>query len=198
MFMRLSAALLIGILGMASARAQDKYFPPGELGKNESLDKFVSDWYSKQLKALGEPSLWEMSKTEKTEAYRFLWLRTFHHPVAIRVVINADGTSMTTVKMTSGAGGYDPGKLIKNDSLPLDKAQTESFLKAIAEQNFWRLPSRDESVMGVDGAQWVVEGTKSGNYHFVDRWSPENGGVRIMGLLFIRLAKQRFPHKEVY
>ena len=176
--------------------AQTKFFPPGALSERKDLDQFVSDWYTKQLQALEEPSPWELSKTPGTQAYRFLWLRTFHHPVAIRLEINADGTSRLTTKMASGAGGYGPGKLVQNDVRTLTKERTDWFLQVIEANSFWKLPSRDETRMGCDGAQWIVEGIKDGSYHIVDRWSPERGEVRAIGLAMIKkLAKL---HEEVY
>jgi hypothetical protein len=43
----------------------------------------------------------------------------------------------------------------------------------------------DESVIHVDGAQWIVEGLDGSVYHVVDRWSPRDCdiyeiGVRLM------------------
>jgi len=92
--------------------------------------------------------LGESSKTQKTESYRFLWLRTFHHPVAIRIDVNADGTSRLTKKISSGAGGYAPSKLIENDTMALTKEQTDWFLREIEGNKFWQLPSIQETPGG--------------------------------------------------
>ena len=32
--------------------------------------------------------------------------------------------------------------------------------------------THDKNVYQWDGAQWVLEGTRNGRYHVVDRWSP--------------------------
>ena len=82
-------------------------FHPGSLDDSPRGDQFLYEWYSKQPKALDEPSLWTLSKTQKEQSYRFLWLRTFHHPAAVRIDVN--GTSRLTTKIASGAGGYAPG-----------------------------------------------------------------------------------------
>jgi hypothetical protein len=181
-------ALFIGLLLASVTMAQVKYFPPD----------FPANWYAKHLGALKETSLWESSKTKKTQSYRFLWLRTFHHPIAIRVDVNVDGTSLLTTKMTSGAGGYNPGRLIKNDTLTLTRQQTNSFLEQIEARSFWRLPSVRED-RGVDGAQWIMEGIRDGAYHIVDRWSPTDGEIRALGLFMVSdLAKMKLAAKEVY
>ena len=101
--------------------------------------------------------------------------------------------------MASGAGGYDPGKLIQDDVATLTKERTDWFLQVIEANSFWKLPSRDETRMGCDGAQWIVEGVKDGNYHIVDRWSPERGEVRAIGVALIKeVAKLHIAGKEVY
>jgi hypothetical protein len=188
---------VISLCGSAG-RAQHQYFPPGALDSFPRSNQFLSDWYSKQLKALDEPSLWSLSKTQKEQAYRFLWLRTFHRPVAVRIEVNADGTSRLTTKMASGAGGYDPGQLVLNSKSLVTKEQTDSFLGKITGLLFWELaPTREPG--GVDGAQWILEGVKDGKYHIVDRWSPKDGPVRAIGLIMLtELAKLKIPDKELY
>jgi hypothetical protein len=61
-------------------------------------------WYSAQLRALKEPSLFQLASNALSHSYRFLWLRTFNHPIAIRVDIKPAGTGALTTKVTSGAG----------------------------------------------------------------------------------------------
>ena len=192
------ALTILCVLGTTTA-AQVRYFPNGVLSVHRRADEFKLKWYSGQLAALQEPSLWESSKTQQTQSYRFLWLRTFDHPVAIRVDVNADGTSQLTTKMTSGAGGYAPGKLIKNATVTLSKEQTEWFLGKI--DRFWQLPSVQEmtkETIGADGSQWIVEGIKAHGYLVVDRWTPRDGDVRAIGLVFINVAKLKIAPGELY
>jgi len=82
--------------------AQDSYFPKGALSDYDRVDIGKADWYSGQLRALDEPSLLEEAKNPSLESYRFVWLRTFHHPVAVRLDIMADGSGKLTVKIASG------------------------------------------------------------------------------------------------
>jgi hypothetical protein len=192
-------ALLLLLMSGAATIAQTRYFPPRSLDDDPRGDDFVSQWYSGQLKALDEPSLWALSKSQKGQSYRFLWLRTFHHPVAIRIDIKADGSSQLTTKITSGAGGYKPGHLTENISFGLSKEQTDRFLSEIKKHGFWELESRQREPGGTDGAQWVIEGVKDGNYRIVDRWSPKDGPVRDLALFMLKdLAKLRISPKEIY
>lgn len=131
--------------------AQIKYFPPD----------FPPAFYEKHLIALKEPSLLESSKVQKTQSYRFLWLRTFHHPIAIRADLNPDGTSSLTTKVASGTGGYSPGRLVQNSTVSLTREQTDWFLGQIEADDFWKLPSVQQD-RGPDGAQWIIEGVRNG------------------------------------
>src|ERR1022692_1355040 len=105
------------LFALCTALASAQYFPKQSL--DDRGDEFRSKWYSRQLHALKEPSLLTQSKNPNSEAYRFLWLRTFHHPVAIRVVLRPDGTGVLTTKVASGAGGYSPGVLKEENSRDL-------------------------------------------------------------------------------
>lgn len=189
MRVRFQLSILVFLSLGSACMAQARYFPPGSL---------APEWYSKNLRALHEPSLWSVSKTQAAQSYRFLWLRTFHHPIAIRIEVNFDGTSRLWVKMTNGEAGYDPGHLVRDDTSALTKQRTDWFLGKIEENGFWRLPSGDNRI-GNDGAQWIVEGVRSRNYHMVDRWSPTDGPVRAIALLMLNdLAGAKISAREMY
>jgi hypothetical protein len=65
---------------------------------------------------------------------------------------------------------------------------------------FWELVTHEDSVdSGPDGSQWIIEGTKDGKYHVVDRWSPKGGPIRTLGLaLAMDLGQMKIPSKEIY
>lgn len=190
-----SLVFMILICSMPSI-AQTRYFPPRSLDENLRGDEFLSQWYSAALQALDEPSLWERSKSQKEESYRFLWLRTFHHPVAVRIDIKADGSQLT-VKMTSGAGGYHPGHLTKNASFKLTKAKTDNLLSEVKKDGFWQIES-GRGGGGCDGADWILEGVRDGTYRVVVRWSPQNGPVRDLGLFMLEdLARLKIRADDI-
>ncbi len=172
--------------------SKESYYFPGGL-----FDNFTVQWYSKHLKTMKEPSLWRISKESKTknEVYRFLWLRTFHHPVAVCLTVEQDGTGKLIGKMTSGAGGYAPGTLLTNKNISLTAVQVSSFLKQLEKLKFWEMPSKDKG-MGNDGAEWIIEGVKNQKYHLVDRWSPESGEFRKAALMLFQFSELKVD--EVY
>jgi hypothetical protein len=198
--MRPVAFLLATLVLVPTVFAQEPYFPKGVLGNDPRSDAFVLNWYSKHLKALEEPSLLQLAKNPSSESYRFVWLRTFHHPVVIRIDIRADGIGELTTKVSNGAGGYEPGKLIENTSRPLTRQQSEQLVATIKKVQFWELPPHESSeTVGCDGSQWIIEGVKNGKYHVVDRWTPGKGAVHELGLLFVSgLANMRIPKDELY
>lgn len=119
-----------------------------------------------------------------------------------RLDVKPDGSSLLTTKISSGQGGYEPGRLIRNSIRKLSKEQTERFLARIEELQFWSLPTKEAeepNVINLDGAEWVLEGTKDGDYHLVDRWSPDKGAVHALGIIMlIDLAKLKLLYQEVY
>ncbi len=196
---RTCLSALFFLLYGAGSFAQSEYFPSGSLSEYVESDRFCARWYTEQLKALREPSLWLLSKTQKEQSYRFLWLRSFHHPVAIRIDVQPDGTSRLTTKITSGAGGYKPGHLLQDEKSTLTKEQTELFLRRIKENKFWDLEGIEKSSGGCDGAQWIIEGVNDGKYRVLTRWTPRDGPIRAIGLFLLHdLAKLKIPDKELY
>ena len=183
----------------ANLAAQTHYFPAKTFGEDPRSDQFISSWYSGQLRALGQPWLFELSTNPAIESYRFTWLRTFHHPVAVRVDVQPDGTATLSTRMTSGAGGYDPGKLILNTDRPLTTEETQRIISQINASGFWRLPSYVRDNGGMDGSEWVMEAAVHGKYHLVSVWTPKDGPIHDLGTMFLfDLAKMKLPNDEVY
>lgn len=183
------------------------YFPDGTLGGTQAEHQFHAEWYSKHLGALGELSLWQVSRQQPTsEVYRFLWLRSFHHPLSLRLTVASDGTGTLACKETNGKGGYEPGKLIRNTIAKLSKQETQWFRDRLDEIGLWKLPTLqtlqpfNADVVGLDGAQWIAEASKAGRYHIVDRWSPAPGDpIHAFGtMLMIDLAHLKLLYQDVY
>ena len=180
-----------------------QYFPDRTFDERDRVEDSVVSWYSNELKTLKEDSLWQLSKeSPKQQVYRFLWLRTFHHPVVVRLAVQPDGSGLLTTKVTSGKGGYDPGKLIVNRTKKISKDVVDAFVAHVEEEQYWSLPTRethDPNVVNLDGAQWVLEGVRNGTYKVVDRWSPKDGPIRDLGITMTNgLADMKLLYDEVY
>jgi hypothetical protein len=181
-----------------SMQGQAQFFPKSSLDSRG--DDFKAKWYSNQLHALREPSLFAFANKGDAESYRFLWLRTFHHPIAVRVDhLQSDGSWLLITKVASGAGGYSPGTLTTNTSRKLTAQEAQSLVSRVESGRFWNAPNPVNDQTGTDGSQWIIEGVKAGRYHVVDRWMPKNGPARELGLfLAFDLAGLSIPKNEIY
>ena len=185
--MSLFFTLILGFNAHAS------YFPEGVFEDGKDLDSFVRGWYSYHLNSMEEPSLKDSSEVL---VFRFTWLRTFHSPMAFRLTKNSGEQYDLTVKRTDGAGGYDSGKLINNERITISPAEAKVLIAKLEDEcKFWSQPTQGEA-RGLDGSRWVFEGRRNERYHVVDRWSPDKGCLREVGLRFMELS--RIDIEEVY
>lgn len=141
--------------------------------------------FAECLEALSEPPLTAKEAQGSQACYRFTWLRTFHRPVVFRVEVKRDGSATYQVKVADGAGGYEWGKVVRNETKVIDPALAATF-KAQA-QKLLKLEPYEKS-RGLDGASWLIEVRMDGRYHAVSRWSPSDGEFQKMGQLFIDQA----------
>jgi hypothetical protein len=145
-----------------------------------------------------EPSLFAAEENGKREEYRFLWLRTFHKPIVIRIWSDGSGAQMRVVRL-SGAGGYDPGHIESDTTTKISLGDWKRFHERIANAQFWQLPTKETpDTFGTDGSQWILEGRDATKYHVVDRWTPRGGDYADCCRFLITLAKLRIPKDEFY
>ncbi len=200
--MRKILLLLIPLLAVLFCRAQDNYFPQKAFSDDGWSGQFKADWYSNELKVLEEPSLLKKANDRSSESYRFLWLRTSLHPIAIRIDLRADGTAILTTKIGNGEAGFPHAKTaqpVQKISRPLTREQTQAFLGRVEKAGFWALPSFLNDRSGPEGSEWVLEAAKKGKYRVVSRWSPKEQEVRDLGLMFaLDLAQMKIPQDELY
>ena len=168
-----------------NAMAKGLYFPPKVFSENDWGDESYANWFSSHLRAMNEEPLhvWDDGATE---SYRFLWLRSFHHPVAVNIW-SCGSERFIAVKEMSGAGGYEPGNLILHQQRTLTTDEWNHFIRLFDNTCFWQLPTPN-AILGNDGAQWIFEAVKRGRYHVVDRWSPRGGSYRELCLYMLELS----------
>jgi|SRR5579871_581089 len=187
---------------------EPRYFPRGVfgIGKSDNGD-FRAAWYAQHLRALKEPTLLEKASANSDLVYRFTWVRSFDHPVTVRVVVHPNGTGTLTAKMANGEGGYKPGNLIANSTREIGAKEVRHLRNLVQVLDFWHMspePAPEFSLDGgqlvhLDGAQWILEASNGGDYHVVDRWSPSKGPLREIGLYMARtLGQLDIPGNSVY
>ena len=62
-------------------------------------------------------------------------------------------------------------KIILDTTSVLTKEQWHNFINLLYRCNFWNLSPYERS-LGLDGAEWILEGQMKEKYNFVTRWSP--------------------------
>lgn len=178
---------------------EECYFPSNALSTIPYWDKFLREWCSKFLKAMSEPNLTDL-ELKGREVYRFLWLRTFHRPIAVRVERQDDKCTLLA-KELNGAGGYEPGMISKQVSKSIPPKDWKMFLLLLRNIRFWELLNKGE-LLPVDGAFWILEGARSSKYHVVNRYSPQADGTdsafREVCLYLLNLAGTEVDPSEVY
>jgi hypothetical protein len=188
--------------GTSQARAcppkssSEYYFPAKTWNPTQSEnDKFIGGWYSSMLRAMKEPSI---SCGRVGTAYRFLWLRTFHHPVAVRIADIQNQLSIIAVEL-DGEGGYTPGKVLRRENKRLTYVEMQPLIDTLSRAEFWKMPINNDPLdIGLDGSEWVLEVGSRDQYHVVARWTPQSGVVRDLGLEFLKLAGWKFEGREMY
>lgn len=153
-----------------------------------TLDSFENTLYSKMLFGLREPILSDYHGDK--EIYRLTWLRTFHHPVSVRLE-KQNEVIMLFSKVSNGAAGYEPGQLIFDTVLNVAKEQYKQLTRKLDEIGFWELPTEQPNDMVKDGSNWILEVVKDNNYHMVTRWNPRErvSNFRIVGEYLITISK---------
>ena len=162
------------------------------------LDSFTNRWFSHQLFALNEPILSNYPK--EREVYRFTWLRTFNHPIAVRLE-KCNSEIFINAKMCDRNGGFTPGNLVLNRTRNITEDQWKNFQAKFSKLNFWKSSPDINDDWATDGAEWILESRKGNIYHFLKRFSPDNNDFAKCCLYLISLAgftEMDIPPKEIY
>jgi hypothetical protein len=188
-------ALTFIVPAHAASQSPTTFFPPQMVSASNRCGPWMSDfevgWYSGQLSAAEEPSLYLEAKDpgqRYSKSYRFTWLRSFHVPITVRIDEAANGQMLMTAKRLTGKGGYEPGKVGAIIHRSLSPTEVTEFRRISIANNEIKLDPVDCSIMGMDGAQWILETRIGSEYHYVIRWSPQKGLVRETGLYLLKLT----------
>ena len=174
----LAVITALGSLGFSS-NPPVLFFPDLAFDEEKDHSDFVAKWYSKHLRAMGEPSLWAHARDpQNPTVYRLLWLPTFRHPVCVRIHRTPSGATLHATVL-DGKGGYEPGFVAIERDIVLSEKQWIDMSELVERAGFWDMPTRLEDDGGCDGDQLIVEGLSGAKYHLVDRWEAEGHYERL-------------------
>jgi hypothetical protein len=154
-----------------------------------ALSDFQQQWFSSHLAAAGEQPLLTLAAETPADAFlmRFIWLPTFHNPVVVRLESTTRGAPRIVAVRLSGAGGYEPGQVFKRIERRLSDEEWQRISSLMARTELLEQEPA-ECQLGLDGSEWIVEAVDQDGYHFIKRWSPEEGPVREFGSLLLELT----------
>jgi hypothetical protein len=187
----LRAALALVLLGSCHGAPR----VPVAFSSPEDLPPRYFEWYSAHLAAMGM----EFPLSLQDEGYRLLWLRSFHHPIAISASCASQNCSIEMVEL-DGASGRQPGRVIRRNRTSLSETDWRHLIHELSQVGFWtRSPSQRT---GLDGSRWVLEGVRNGEYRLWSVWSPGFEGrfphYLSLGSFLIRASGVSVPDDEFY
>ena len=103
-------------------------------------------------------------------------LASSRRSVTVRIAAGTNGYVLTA-KILNGAGGYQPGSVARDTTITLRtrrQHRISTFYPGAVLGTAHDSPS--DGTIGLDGAQWVLEGLSAERYHVVNRWSPQPTG----------------------
>jgi hypothetical protein len=176
------------------------YFPKSGLPKlhgarKDFLSNFRNIWYSSVLEGCSEPVLYDYQGED--EVYRFTWLRSFNTPVIIKIQKH-HFDFMFTAKELSPVYKEFPQELNISDTGFISWFKWYTFKSKLDKISFWNMPMDDTEEQGMDGARWVLEGVKDGQYHFIDRWSAKGSDFGKACLYLIKISNLEIGDEDIY
>jgi len=166
--------------GSADSHCPEQYLPPGVRG-DASLLPVV-------LCSLEEPSLLDSAAQDANlVSFRVSYFAPVPtHKVAVRLVVNADGSGQVTSAVSSGTTTG-----VKRTRGNVSKAEVDGLVQLMEKVGFWSMASIDSpepktdkagrKMIEFDGAWWMLEGVKKGSFHYVFRRNPKPSPVMEIG-----------------
>jgi hypothetical protein len=159
---------------------------------------------STKLQAAGDPPLYRAEAG--VEVYRFLWIRSFHPTIVVRIERGGDGARLAAWEFGEND---DARHLSASFSMEvqterrraLSQEEWEALVARIEETPLWQpspppkplvicTPEGGYIIAGinVDGASWYLEGKRDIRYSLIEDFSPKSGPLREAGFALIRAA----------
>lgn len=156
------------------------------------IDSFCNAWYSAQLYGMHEPLLY--NKPIEKEVVRFTWLRSFHHPVSIRMEKENEKYTLYW-KVCDGAGEFVPGNLIINRTKIVSLYQWEILNYHLDKAGFWSSGFKVR-YPGTDGSEWIFEAAGPDYYQVKSVYLGEE--FRPAGEYLLSLTDLKIPREKMY
>lgn len=147
------------------------------------------------LENLNEPCLYNTAITGDTKILRFTWLRSFHHPISIRLEKTKNKTILIW-KEGKGMGGYSPEGLKRKGKKKITRMQWDKLSALLEKHKIDTLPNKDYIPM-MDGATWTLEKKDLNGYKAHNTNSPSEDFKKIC-LYLLKLSKLKIKKARIY
>lgn len=148
-----------------------------------------------QLLSLDEPNLYKTKLNPNTVIYRFTWLRSFHHPIVVRIENNNDDYILYW-KVGKGAGGYKPEGILKQGVNKMSAEEWETFNTLIDREDYNNIRNKQSMAIG-DGATWAIEEKLPNKFRAKRTENPDTDLFRAC-MYLVKLAKLNIKESEIY
>jgi len=157
--------------------------------------KHYSDRYAKQLLDLKEPCLYTENVGNDRVILRFTWLRSFHHPISIRME-KKESEVYLYWKVGKGKGGYAPEGLMRKGEKQINLKEWNEFMQKLNLDRFNDLPN-DRVIPDPDGAIWLLE-YKHGDDFKAHTTNWPHGSIMGCCLYLLSLTDILVEEKDIY
>ena len=145
------------------------------------------------LGPLREPSFLEAASNASALSFRWTYFSFVPvREIVVRLDVNADGSGQITRAVSSLGKSTEFTRM--NESV--SAADVGKFLNLVEFDGFWSMSSSEEKKVGrdkvyvFDGSCWMVEGLRSGSFHYVFRRNPKPSSFTEVGRYLVKnLAK---------
>ena len=192
------------------------YFPKGS---DDDPTKWLDQTKTEVLAKMKEPSLFDQGDKRPELEVRFLWLRTFHDPISIRVWATAEGSFIRTARIKKNKEEPSlPGTLVETTRV-LDAAETKAFTAALTKAPLAAPMNETEKNLpgGLDGAEWFFESYMEKTYQTLNFWGlnsldltnygdygvdtskvRDTSSLLKFALTLLELSKLNIPKEDIY
>jgi len=164
---------LIGLATLAAANPiverESRYLPTSGWASDDAATYF-EEWFGKQLLAMREPPLLTPADLAgRLQRFRLLVLPTFRPAYAVRVDQRTSDRALIRFVQLNGAGGYEPGSIVRDKSRTLSVRELNRLNKAIIAASLPSRPRQEETptatnssgeleiIICADGTMYVFE-----------------------------------------
>lgn len=165
--------IVVALLALIASACRDRAAPARAdslyARANSSADT-LPPWGTNGIPAMQEPSLLNhVDARDSYETYRFVWDRSFHRTVMIR--IGRDQEHAYLIKFVGSP--KDSNAVGRRDSVALPLATWTELTQSLSAESFWRFPP---PAIFPDGAVWMFERRSARGYRYAVWHSPERTG----------------------